>query len=176
MTKGTKIWIAVLCVLTALTSILIVPLRARRTDSGLTAARTAEDIYKLNVHLNSAGYSNTENVEESLAYFADEFDNMVAAYDNAPVAAIVKGRNEIRQRADVLTQTVTVERVLRGDGLIRAGDVIDINKDYCFSAREDGIIYGSYTNLINEEDSYLVFISPLPYNGEYLLVRVGVRK
>lgn len=163
MTKGTKIWIAALCALTALTGILIAPLRARRTDSGLAGARTAEDIHKLNVHIEIADYSDTENLENSLAVFADNFGSLVAAYDNVPVVAIVSGRNEIRQRAGVLTQTVTVERVLRGDELIRAGDVIHINDYYRFSVREDGIFYGSYTNLINEEDSYLVFMSPLPH-------------
>lgn len=116
-----------------------------------------------------SGVENISTYEEAMMFsgggtvLSPDFDSLWAnsytmeQYENAPIIAIVQSNNRLKQYDYLLSQEVTVKKVLQGTG-ISEEEVIYIS-DFGFASHYRGLRFYSTTNVLNPNQEYIVFLS-----------------
>ncbi|CVI65580.1 hypothetical protein NDGK_00256 [Clostridiales bacterium CHKCI001] len=116
-----------------------------------------------------SGVENISTYEEAMTFsgggtvLSPVFDSLwknsytMEQYKAAPIIAVVQSNNRLKQYDYLLSQEVTVKKVLQGTG-VSENEIIYIS-DFGFANYYRGLRFYSTTNILNPSQEYIVFLS-----------------
>lgn len=162
-----KKWLMIQCAAVLITALLGQIGRSQFLDCGLMDIKSPEDAYANDFGINfifgdnSAMGDTEDDLYHNLVVYEKEYiDDM----DLAPVIVIGHATGNIVNYKDSLGQEIAVDRIVKGENLIET-DRFFVYSVECFELNKDGgIVYSGLKNIMNTEDTYLIFLEPSELN------------
>lgn len=133
-------------------------------DVGLSKVKTVEDFYSLEPTLRYVWGEDASDTKTMVDALHNSPEIYTAPLDDSSIIAVVIAGQQALQTNGSLGQEISVERVIKGEEQIAAGDVCFVFQYFGFSLSENKLYYSNTANILQPGQTYLIFMEPSELN------------